>query len=361
MSKKKRPERPTGPGPLMVKSALQLFPDDEERRQFIQALLDGVGREQSIIILQEHPAIRVFPRLKPESWQPSFVERLDPEFRPGKHPLYEKGNFYSLDFSSVFSCSAMLAIKTPPARVLDLCSAPGGKSVFAYRAFKPEILVCNETIRKRCSMLIGNLERCHIETARVWSADPSVYANRWPQCFDLVIVDAPCSGQSLLAKGEPAPGAFTPSMIDMNVGRQRRISGNAYKCLRAGGHIFYSTCTFSPKENEKLIAWLLAEYDDLETVEIPALAQFQSRYADFNCYRMFPHYGLGAGAFVCLVRKKGEPPAEYPPMEDLTGLWWYGKPPVDPVVAAKRREDQDKDKDKPKRSGTNSKRGGTRF
>lgn len=318
----------------MVKASEYLFPDPTEREAFINALLTGVGREQSLIILRDHSALRVFPRLGPTSWQPDFVMRLDADFRPGKHPLYEKGHFYSLDFSSVFSSSVMTAIQQPVRRVLDLCSAPGGKAIFAWRLFQPEVLACNETIRKRCGMLIDNLTRCDITGARVWSADPSVYARRWPESFDLVLVDAPCSGQSLMAKGEPAPGAFTPAMIDMNVGRQRRIAAHAVACLRPGGHMFYSTCTFSAKENEKIIAWIMETFPAMKPVVVDKLAAFQSSKAEFPCYRLFPHQGLGAGAFACLLRKEGEPPAHYPPIDDLTGLWWTGKPPVDRTARA---------------------------
>lgn len=288
-------------------------------------MMSGSAREQSIIVLEDHPAIQTFPRHWPLEWQPSFVVRLMDQFRPGQHPLYQKGAFYSLDFSSVFSASAMLAIPEPPKRILDLCSAPGGKAIFAFRAFKPELLACNETIRKRTGTLIANLSRCKVVNSAVWSADPSVYAKRAPKAFDLVIVDAPCSGQSLMAKGDPAPGAFTPHLIDMCVGRQRRITGMAAQTLRGGGHLLYSTCTFSEKENEKVISWLVSEYPFLEPVPVPHLAEFQSKYADFPCYRLFPQSGLGAGAFVCLLRHTEEAPAHYEPV-DIPFTWQFGEP-----------------------------------
>ncbi len=311
------------PSRLMLKQAEALFGTTPERDRFVEAMLEGHARELAIIVMRDDPALRTFPRLSPESWQPEFVHRIDPEFRAAKHPLHQKGAFYSLDFSSVFSASAMMAIEEPPTRVLDLCAAPGGKSIFAYRLFHPEITICNEAIRKRTGSLIANLTRCRIEGSRVWSADPSVYAKRWPDAFDLVMVDAPCSGQSLVAKGDPAPGAFTPHMIDMNVGRQRRILGNAARCVRPGGYLFYSTCTFSLKENEKVLAWLLQEYPEFEAVEAPALAEFRSGYASFPCYRLFPQYGLGAGSFAGLLRRAGEPTAHRPSLEDLPGSWHY--------------------------------------
>lgn len=316
-----------------MKTAIQLFRDEEERGQFVQALTEGVAREQALILLEDRPEIKAFPKMQPVDWQPDFVVRIRDSYRPGRHPLHDKGAYYVLDFSSVFSASVMLAISTPPKRILDLCASPGGKSIFAWRLFHPELLACNETIRKRCGNLIANLRRCHIENSIVWSADPSVYAKKFPESFDLVLVDAPCSGQSLLAKGEPNPGCFAPNMIDMNVGRQRRITGNAVMCLRPGGHMFYSTCTFAIKENERIIEWLLKEYDDLEAVEIPHLSAFRSKYSEVPCYRLFPHYGLGAGAFAALIRRRGEPPAHYPSLDELTGLWRYG---------------EDREEDKPK-------------
>jgi hypothetical protein len=91
--------------------------------------------------------------------------------------------------------------------------------------------------------------------------------------------------------------------------------------------MMYSTCTFAPKENEKIVHWLLEQYPELEVVEVPKLAQFQSRFSDKPMYRLYPHYGIGAGAFVALLKKRGEPSDHWTNIDDLTGLWWYGKPP----------------------------------
>ena len=310
---------------LLLKAAHDLFKDEDEREEFLDAMLAGEAKEQALIILIDRPEIKSFPRDRKLSWQPSFVERIsDSSFKAQKHPLYFKGAYYSLDFSSVFAASAMLAIETPVNRVLDMCSSPGGKAVFAYRAFKPELLICNEILKKRASTLIGNLDRCKCETSMVWCSDPSVYARRYKECFDLIICDAPCSGQSLMAKGDDAPDAFVPNMIDMNVGRQRRILGNSYHCLRLGGHLLYSTCTFSTKENERVIEWFIRTHPDMEVVEVPALAEFQSKFVEFPAYRLYPHQGLGAGAFACIMRRKGTPPEAYSYMGELPYLWKYG-------------------------------------
>jgi 16S rRNA C967 or C1407 C5-methylase (RsmB/RsmF family) len=309
----------------MQRQAEVLFGDPTERAAFLEALTEGRSREKSIIVLQDRPEIRTFPRLGATPWQPEWVIRLGDGFRPAQHPLYERGAYYSLDFSSVFAASAMLAVAEPPRRVLDLCASPGGKAIFAWRAFRPELLYCNETIRKRARPLIENLARCGASAGKVWSADPSVYARRFAGGFDLVIVDAPCSGQSLLAKGDVAPGAFNPAMVDMNHSRQRRITGNAVHCLAPGGYLLYMTCTFSRRENELVIQWLLKEYPELEAVNVTHLYAHRSPYADFPCYRLFPHSGLGAGAFTALLRKSGDR-AELPEFEEIPTIWGYGEP-----------------------------------
>lgn len=320
---------------LLTKHAGNLFEDPAERTAFLEAVASGECREQAVIVLKEAREFGAFPKKRPAPWQPEWVLRIDDSVKPAKHPLHQKGVIYSLDLSSVFSASLMLAIETPPVRVLDLCSAPGGKAIFAWRAFRPEIMVCNETIRKRCGSLIANLERCAIVGSCVTSADPSVWARRFPRAFDLVLVDAPCSGQSLLAKGDDAKDCFEPKMIDMCHSRQRRILGNAAKCVRPGGHMLYMTCTYAVKENEKVVAWLLREYDWLEAVEVASHAAFRSPHGEAPSYRLYPHQGLGAGAFACLLRHK-EAPSDLPPELDTMPVFWRQGQPPNPNIRPRR-------------------------
>lgn len=321
-SAKDRPARRGG----LERAAAALFEDAAEREAFLEAMRCGESREQALIVLDARPEIAAFPKMRPLPWQPDFVVRTVDPFLPTRHPLYEQGAFYPLDFSSVFAAVPMLSIEPAPERILDLCAAPGGKAIFAWRAFRDRVpggprLVANETIRKRAGMLIENLRRCRVTGAFVATADPSVWGRKAPEAFDLVIVDAPCSGQSLLAKGREAPGCWSPAMIDMNHSRQRRILGHAARCLRPGGHLLYMTCTFSRKENEKVVSWLVEEYPDFEPVEVEALSSHRSRFAEFPCYRLFPHEGLGAGAFTCLLRRSGNPPAHRPPWPEGPWRW----------------------------------------
>lgn len=309
----------------MRKQAETLFAETVDRDRFVRALMEPSAREQAVIFLRPDKRHKEIPGLPKVPWQPDFVRRVPDDFRPGRHILHEEGVYYVLDFSSVFAASPLMMLQGPATkewRVLDMCAAPGGKSIFAWRALQPAMIAANETIRKRTGALIENFTRCQITGSCVWSADPSVWSDRFFQEFDLAIVDAPCSGQSLLAKGQEAPGCFSPQMIDMNVGRQRRIIGNAARCVRPGGWMLYSTCTFSRKENEKVVEWMLAQYPEFRAVEVPFLAEYRSKLSKLPCYRLFPQQGLGAGAFTCLLRHTGEPPEHRSALE-IPAYWSY--------------------------------------
>lgn len=323
------------PPRLMRKQAEALFANPAERDRFVRCLMEPGGREQAIIVLRNEAEVAsALPQVGRTTWQPEFVRRVPDEQRPGRHHLHDQGDYYVLDYSSVFAATPLLEIDEPTPYVLDLCAAPGGKAIFGYRALRPERIVANETIRKRTTALISNLFRCKIEGSSVWSADPSIWAERHPETFDLVIVDAPCTGQSLLAKGMEAPGCFSPQMIDLNVGRQRRIVGNAARCVRPGGWLLYSTCTFSRKENEKVVEWLVAQagtrrgdespFPEFHPVEVPRLTEFRSVHSPLASYRLFPHQGLGAGAFTCLLRRAGPTPIHRPALE-VQASWTYSE------------------------------------
>ena len=341
----KKPKPSTEPSGLLLRQAAQLFEDEAERKAFVDAVMAGSSKEQAIIALKDAPEIKTFPKLRPTEWQPDWVVRIRDDFRPGKHPLHDKGAFYVLDFSSIFSASAMLAIAEPPRTVLDMCASPGGKAVFAYRAFAPETLFANEALRRRAGILVQNLSRCGLERTIVGSSDPVYYSKNFPDAFELIVVDAPCSGQSLPAKGVEAPGCWSPQMVEACLNRQRRILANCAPCVAPAGHILYATCTYALKENERVVEWFLREHPEFEAVEVPHLQEFRSRYSDEPAYRIFPQQGLGAGAFVALLRRKGDRPAETFDFSETPSLWRSGQfvkprintPPPKPPTESKKQ------------------------
>jgi 16S rRNA C967 or C1407 C5-methylase (RsmB/RsmF family) len=315
---------------LLLKLSNKLFAATHEQAAFIQALIHPQPYPSCILRVKgpQEKDVRSHPNSLPFSiepslpWQPTFIDRIRITEKPGAHPLHEAGAYYCLDFSSVFAASVIEALSEPPKVVMDICAAPGGKSIFAWQRFRPEQLVSNETIGKRVGMLIGNLKRCHIHPAIVLSTDPSQLSLRLPQTANLVLVDAPCSGQSLLAKGGQAEGCFHPVTIKQNAQRQKRILAHAAQVVAPQGYLVYMTCTFSPEENEQVGQWLLRKFPQLESRPVKHLTEYQSHLTDLPCYRMWPQSGLGAGAFAMLFQNTETGPTQPLPTELWPGWRW---------------------------------------
>jgi 16S rRNA C967 or C1407 C5-methylase (RsmB/RsmF family) len=192
-------------------------------------------------------------------------------------------------------------VRTSVSLIVDVCAAPGGKGIVARRYLSPSMLVGNEVIRKRTAQLISNYKRCCIDPALVTSCDPAVLGEGIPGSAGLVIVDAPCSGQSLVLKDHEAPGAFHPATISTNERRQRRILAHASTLVAPGGYMLYSTCTFSREENEDNLCWFLEKFPEFSAVPVASLQEHQSHLSAVPCYRLWPYQGQGAGAFCALL------------------------------------------------------------
>jgi 16S rRNA C967 or C1407 C5-methylase (RsmB/RsmF family) len=307
---------------LLQKLSQALFTDSDERAAFIDALLYPKPYLPCILWTQTRPDAMPFEIEKPLNWQPSFVDRLAIDCAPGRHPLHDAGYYYCLDFSSVFAASVTLSLPDISRTIVDFCAAPGGKSVFLWQQFQPQQLICNETISKRVGMLIGNLKRCRIHPVVVVNCDPSALAAEIPQSAQIILVDAPCTGQSLLAKGQKAPGCFHSLTIRQNAQRQKRIIANAAQIVAPGGYLVYTTCTFSPDENEKVGEWLMRKFPKFEPQVVSPLRTFQSHLSELPCYRMWPQSGFGAGAFVMVFQNTEQGFPQTVLQSSLPGVRW---------------------------------------
>lgn len=286
----------------LLRQAGRLFSDTDQSAAFVQALQQDNNYPVAVVWLQPRPEEAVFSNLPRPDWLPDFVDLVPFQERPGRHPLHDRGAFYCVDPSSVFM--ALGAIRLPAADVvLDVCASPGGKSVLTWRALQPRQLWCNEVIGKRLGSLISNLKRCRIGPVSVISSDPALLALHAQGTADVVLVDAPCSGQSLIARGKPSPGCFHPATVNMNANRQRRILASSVQLVRPGGWLVYMTCTYSEKENERNVDWLLKKQPQMSIVAIPELLGFQSTLTQTPCYRMWPMSGTGAGGFFAVLQK----------------------------------------------------------
>lgn len=308
------------PSNLLLKLSRRLFENPDNQEKFIEALIHPQPFQPCILWCQQKPEISTFSVESPTNWQPAFVDCLQIGEKPGQHPLHHQGYFYCLDFSSVFAAATLLAIPQPVHLVFDMCASPGGKSIFAYQALQPELLISNEVIGKRLGMLISNLKRCHIKPCAVVNRDSSIFAENIQLTSNLVMVDAPCTGQSLLAKGEKADGCFHPTAINKSANRQKRIIANSAQLVAPQGYLAYMTCTYSPEENEEVCEWFLSRFPQFKAVQISHLQDYQSHLTSMPCYRMFPQDRLGAGAFTVLFQNTEEGEAKELDLDILHSL-----------------------------------------
>lgn len=285
------------PNKYARKLAEKLSPDPVG---FLEALEAGKSARPALLWFAETES--PFESQPVAPWQPAFVQAVDPQARAGRHTLHDEGAYYCLDLSSVFEASAVCGLASG-GTVIDVCASPGGKSLFAARALAPERLVSNEVIGKRLGALRSNLTRCGV-AAEVTCMDPAVLAQTHVGQGTVVLVDAPCSGQSLLARGQDNPGAFHPVNVGGCAGRQKRILAESTHLVAPGGWLLYSTCTYAKEENEEVVAWLLERFPAFAAVEIPSHVAHRSPLASVPSYRLWPQEGFGAGGFVALLQRQ---------------------------------------------------------
>lgn len=246
----------------------------------------------------------------------------NPEEHPGKHPLHEAGAYY-IQEPSAMSVVSLLA-PMPGEIICDFCAAPGGKSTgIAGRMQGEGLLISNEISPARAKILSQNMERFGVTNCVVTNEPPEKMSKAFPQFFDKILVDAPCSGEGMFRKDEQAVKEWGLSQIEICRKRQAMILEEADKMLRPGGILVYSTCTFAPEENENQIADFLKKHPDY-------ILEDWRDFLPQNCgltggrkwsgtpdnmeiektLRLWPHLLQGEGHFAARLRKTGEFPAK---------------------------------------------------
>jgi 16S rRNA C967 or C1407 C5-methylase (RsmB/RsmF family)/NOL1/NOP2/fmu family ribosome biogenesis protein len=223
-------------------------------------------------------------------------------------PFFHAGVYYVQESSSMFLEQAVKQVAAKSGlKVLDLCAAPGGKSThLASLLPKDSLLVSNDVIRVRGQILSENLKKWGKPNVIVTNNDPRDF-QRLPAFFDVLVIDAPCSGEGLFRRDENAVNEWSPDNARLCAQRQQRILADVWPTLREGGILVYSTCTFNPAENEENIKWL-NEFSDIEPVSLEINKQWGITTTDaggFPCYRFYPHKVSGEGFFMAVVRKTG--------------------------------------------------------
>ncbi|MBE6821437.1 MAG: hypothetical protein E7516_10370 [Ruminococcaceae bacterium] len=254
-------------------------------------------------------------------------------FSSGKIPYVENG-FY-LDYDKIgnhpYHHAGMIYVQEPGAMapaecididpgwiILDMCAAPGGKSTqLKNKLGKNGILVSNEIIPSRCRILTGNIERLGLENTVTTCMDTSRLAKTFPKTFDMIMVDAPCSGEGMFRKEDIAIEEWSTENVLKCAQRQSEILDNAALALRNGGYIVYATCTFSLEENEMTVDAFLKRHPEFELVPVkPAVAAntsdgivFDGCKCDNMSYarRFYPHISKGEGQFMAVLHSTPEP------------------------------------------------------
>lgn len=236
-------------------------------------------------------------------------------------PAFQAGAYYVQEASSMFLYEALRQTVdfSKRLKVLDLCAAPGGKSTLIASMLDPaaDLLVSNEVIRSRVNSLKENIEKWGAPNTAVSSAEASDFAGL-EDWFDVVVTDAPCSGEGLFRKDPDAVREWSPANVELCAGRQRRILASAVSALTPGGVLVYSTCTYNTHENDHNADWVAREFDlDVLHLDVPP---------DWNVvatqqgYQFFPHKVRGEGFFIAVFRKKEGPVRKHTPASGFKNL-----------------------------------------
>ena len=251
----------------------------------------------------------------------SYVQNgyyLDYE-KAGNHPFHHAGMIYVQEPAAMAPAECIDI--APDSKILDMCAAPGGKSTqLKNKLGDGGVLVANEIIPSRCKILTGNIERLGLKNCVTTCKETARLAEIFSNTFDIVMVDAPCSGEGMFRKEQAAIDEWSIENVKKCAARQKDILENAVKCIKSGGTIIYSTCTFSLEENEMTVDAFLKSHPDFEIIPVKQEVRNATcdgiKFDGCTCEnihfarRFYPHKNAGEGQFMAVLHHKGEKMSE---------------------------------------------------
>lgn len=288
---------------------------------------DGYGDYEKAL---NEPAVKAF-RVNTDKISVSDFEKINPfgnkkisyvkngyyldYEKAGNHPFHHAGMIYVQEPAAMMPAECIDI--APDSKILDMCASPGGKSTqLKNKLGDGGVLVANEIVPSRCKILTGNIERLGLKNCVTTCMDTNRLAQIFPDTFDVVMVDAPCSGEGMFRKEQAAIDEWSVENVQKCAARQVGILENAVKCLKSGGTIIYSTCTFSPEENEMTVDAFLKSHPDFEIIPVKQEVRDATcdgiKFDGCACEnihfarRFYPHKNAGEGQFAAVLRHKGE-------------------------------------------------------
>lgn len=264
------------------------------------------------ISLEDFEKINIFGKEKIPYAATGYYLNYD---KIGNHPYHHAGMIYVQEPAAIAPAECIDI--EPQWKILDMCAAPGGKSTqLKNKQGQNGILVSNEIISSRCRILTGNIERLGLCNTVTTCMDTSKLARLFPDTFDLIMVDAPCSGEGMFRKDENAIDEWSVQNVEKCAARQAEILENAAVTLKNGGYIIYATCTFSLEENEMTVDAFLQRHPEFELVPVNERVRNNSsdgiHFDGCKCKnihfsrRFYPHKNRGEGQFAAVLHNKNE-------------------------------------------------------
>ena len=284
---------------------LQKYLNDEEIEKLINSLK---GEDKHALLLNadklsEDKLLEIYPHLEKHSIVKNGYLYDKNEYQLGKSVLHELGAFY-LQEPSAMLVSYLLSPKEN-SLVLDLCAAPGGKSVQASILMKGTgLLLSNDLSYPRAKIIKENAERMGLSNILITSNDFSTIYKKYLNTFDSIILDAPCSGSGMFRKSNLMEEDWSYNKVLKFASIQKELILYSYQMLKEGGQLIYSTCSFSYEEDEEVISYLL-DNSDAQILPIPSNLLYYHSKSNLGIH-LFPYLFPGEGHYICLIKKPGQ-------------------------------------------------------